>query len=211
MRKVFLWNVFLNRVDKLQNHVSEDYVLVNADWRFSLSYLIDMYTKEGDDILIISGLTAEDQVQNNLLTFKEEVKRVIEDRNVTVNYEEIMQPSEFKETHACLRFFKTVASKFKEGDRIYYDMTYGMKPYSFAMFIAMAYAAKAAHDISVEQILYVSLYTGSSEDKNEEEPATATLWDLTFLFTLNEIAGNVAPGLKTSSDKVFNYIIGDED
>lgn len=211
MRKVFLWNVFLNRIDKLQNHVSEDYVIVNADWKFSLSYLIDMYTEAGDDILIVSALTDGDQVQNNLHVFKEEVSKILEGRNVTVNYEEIIQPSEFRETQTCLRSFKAIAAKFKEGDRIYYDMTYGMKPYTFAMFIAMAYAAKAAKDISVEQVLYVSLYTGSTADKEAGKPAIATLWDLTFLFTLNEIAGNVVSGQKDSSDKVFDFIISDED
>ena len=60
-------------------------------------------------------------------------------------------------------------------------------------------------------MLYVSLYTGSTADKEAGKPAIATLWDLTFLFTLNEIAGNVVSGQKDSSDKVFDFIISDED
>ena len=99
----------------------------------------------------------------------------------------------------------------KDGDRIYYDMTSGMKPYSFSMFIALAYAAKAARDISVEQLVYVSLYSGKTKDNNDAKPSIATIWDVTSLFTLNEIAGNVLPGQKASSDQMLDCIIGDED
>ena len=211
MRKVFLWNVLLNSVEKPTRYVSEDFDMPKSEWKFSFSYLIEMNVEEQDEILVVSALTEQQQVQNNFLLFKAEVKKILEAKHATGVFEEIIQPSQFEDTHTCLRFFKTVAAKLQEGDRVYYDMTGGMKPYSFSMFIAMAYAAKAARDISVEKVIYVSRYTGKTAKEVEAEPAVSTLWDLTSLFTLNEIAGNVLPGQKASSDQMLDFIIGNED
>ena len=211
MRKVFLWNVLLNNVDKPVRYVSEDFDLPKSEWKFSFSYLIEMNVEENDQILVLSAMTKEQQVQENYLLFKNEVKKILKAKHASGTFKEIIQPSKFEDSHTCLRFFKTVAARLEDGDRIYYDMTGGMKPYSFSMFIAMAYAAKAARDISVEQLVYVSLYTGKTKEEQNAEPPVATLWDLTSLFTLNEIAGNVLPGQKASSDRMLECIIGDED
>lgn len=211
MRKVFLWNVLLNNVDEPVRYVSEDFELPESEWKFSFSYLIEMNVKENDQILVLSALTKGQQVQKNYSLFKEEVNKILKEKHAAGVFEEIIQPSEFEDSHTCLRFFKQVTAKLEEGDRIYYDMTGGMKPYSFSMFIAMAYAAKAARDVTVEQLVYVSRYTGKGRGEKGAETAVATLWDLTSLFVLNEIAGNVMPGQKAGSDRMLDCIIGDED
>lgn len=211
MRKVFLWNVLLSKDDKPVHYTSEDFELPKSEWKFGCSYLIEMNVEENDTILVLSALTEGEQAQDNYLIFKEEVNKIVAAKHAAVLFEEIIQPSEFDDPHTCLRFFKAVSAKLKDGDRIYYDMTSGMKPYSFSMFIALAYAAKAARDISVEQLVYVSLYSGKTKDNNDAKPSIATIWDVTSLFTLNEIAGNVLPGQKASSDQMLDCIIGDED
>ena len=206
MRKVFLWNVLLSDNNKPIRYESPDFVLPNSDWKFSLSHLVEMNVEAGDDVLILSGLTEGQQVQKNFQIFKEEVTQILEAKKAKGSFVDIVEPWEFKDSHVFMHFFKSVIAQLKEGDAVYYDMTGGMKPYSFSMFIAMTYAAKAARDIRVEQVVYVSLYKGAGDKED-----VCTIWDLSSLFTLNEIAGNVRPGQKESSDRVLSFIIGDED
>ena len=92
----------------------------------------------------------------------------------------------------------------KDGDKIYADITFGMKVYTLSMFIAMAYAAKAGINISAETIIYSMKYSGTEEAKNVN---TAKIYDLTSLFYLNAIAGEAAAGDKAGLDDLLKFII----
>ena len=142
---------------------------------------------------------------DNYNFFKQEVMQIIESHQISeenVTFIEAVGDSEFSPM-SCHKFFKKVAFELKEDDVLYMDITFGMKPYTFSMFIAAAYAVKSAMNIKVALVAYAERYDGSDSALKEKSIG----YDLTSLFYLNEIAGNVEKGNKKSTDKVFDVLL----
>ena len=104
------------------------------------------------------------------------------------------------------KFFKEVADCLKDGDRIYADMTFGMKCYTIGMFIAMMYAVKACHDVDVEQMVYAQLYRGKKDEPLTR--ATSDIIDISSLFYISTIVSNAKPGEKKGLDEFLKLIVG---
>lgn len=216
MRKVFLSSIFLNDLKNYGNYYSNELKMSKEPKKFFVSHIIDSNIEQGDEVVIITNIPGK--VKNevskksfNLIAadnynfFKQEVMQIMESHCISeekVTFIEVVGDSEFS-TMSCHTFFKKVAFELKEDDVLYIDITFGMKPYTFSMFIAAAYAVKAAMNIKVALVAYAERYDGSDSTLKEKSIG----YDLTSLFYLNEIAGNVEKGNKESTDKVFDVLI----
>ena len=204
MRKVFLSNILLSKLIKTQ-YISDDFDLPDKEFDFMMSYFIDMNVKQGDEVAIITCYTRETTALANYESFKREVNKVLDEKNAKVEFIDIQQNSDF-DSLTFNSFFKRVAKVFKNDDIIYMDLTYGMKPYSIATFVAAAYAVKSAENVRVDTIVYAQKYRGQGEP---EKTDTSKIYDITPLFYLHEITGNLHTGEKKSADKVLDLLISD--
>lgn len=208
MRKVFVSVMLLGKLVPT-NYISEDFVLGSQHFDFPLSYIINNEVKNGDEVEIITavehGSGSIQQASENYTKFHQEVTALLAQRQVKVNFKEIAVDKEF-EAETFTNFFREVALSICDNDIIYTDVTFGMKVYTLSMFVALAYAVKAASGAKMRCVLYSQKYTGTdaAADKN-----TSKLCDVTSLFYLNAIAGNAQAGQKQDIDKLFKMIIGE--
>lgn len=204
MRKVFLSNVILNKLSATR-YQSDDFTLPNKDYEFMLSYFMDMNIEPGDNVAIITCYTDEETSVANYKKFKEEVETILNAKKAKGEFIEVKQNVDFNSL-TFITFFKNIAKLFKDEDVIYMDLTYGLKPYSIGLFIAASYAVKAAVNVRVETAVYAKKYTGQG---NTEAITVSKIYDITSLFYLNEIAGNLHAGEKGSADKMLDLLISD--
>lgn len=219
MRKVFLSVMLLaplNRQDPTY-YTSDDFDLGDVHYDFPLSYIFAQNIEADDKICFITAVEQSEQGKtNNAMVnyqlFVEEIKSIAADKQIELDFIEIPLTKDF-DSLTFNKFFKQVADLIHDDDQLFSDITFGMKPYSFSMFIALAYAAKAAKNVDVDTVIYSQKYTGFSRNKTPEElktnPSKARIYDLTGLFYLNAIAGSAKPGQKENLDKVLGLIIND--
>lgn len=206
MRKVFLSIMLLGEL-KATKYISDDFNLNNKNYYFPLSFIADEILEENDEAEVITvvetGLGTAKTAEKNYEVFKQELNRIAVKKHASLNFTQVSITKEF-ESLTFNKFFKDIAFLIKDGDKIYADITFGMKVYTLSMFIAMAYAAKAGIDISAESIIYSMKYSGTEAAENVN---TAKIYDLTSLFYLNAIAGEAAAGDKAGLDDLLKFII----
>ena len=204
MRKVFLSNIILSRLSATR-YQSDDFALPNKDYEFMLSYFVDMNIEPGDNVAIITCYTDEETSVANYKKFKEEVETILNAKKANGEFIAVKQNVDF-DSLTFSAFFKNIAKLFKDEDIIYMDLTYGMKPYSIGLFIAASYAVKSAVNARVESVVYAQKYKGQGD---AEATSISKIYDITSLFYLNEIAGNLHAGEKGSADKMLDLLISD--
>lgn len=207
MRKVFMSMMLLQEA-KPTEYISEDFNLVKENFVFPLTYIIAENVVEGETITVITGV--ERQVGNfqqsveNYKLYQEEVKKVVEQRNAEVEFVEFWLEKDF-DSLTFNKFFKKVAGSINEGDVVYIDITFGMKPYTISLFVALNYVAKVCNDVEIENVIYAQKYSGSEKPENVNK---SIIYDLSGLFHLNELAGNVRKGDRAVADRMLDFIIG---
>lgn len=208
MRKVFVSIMLLGTLNSTQ-YISEDFVVGEKQFNFPISYLISNEVKFGDEVEII---TAVEHGEGNVHTavknyhiFVKEVQDILAERDVKLHFTEVEINKKF-EDNTFTRFFRNISELLHDNDVIYADFTFGMKAYSLSMFIALAYAVRAAKNAELCSLLYSQKYTGT-DDATEKN--TSELCDITSLFYLNDIAGNAYAGQKEGLDEIMRMIIRD--
>lgn len=219
MRKVFLSSMLLNELkpEDPTYYTSDDFELSENRYDFPMTYFIDDKVKANDEIVIITAIQQDsgNNVNNatvNYKKYKAEVEKILQERNVNFKFEEIMLTENF-DSLTFNKFFKQVAVLINDNDQLFVDVTFGMKPYSISLFVAVAYAEKAARNVDVDTIIYAQKYSGFSRAKTAEEkakdPSKSRIYDITGLFYLNAIAGNAKSGQKHKLDKALDLLIND--
>ena len=209
MRKVFISAIKIKKEATVPAFRSCDFDLGDKKFFAPVSYLLDANLEDGDDVLVLTGITDNaDPRENYEKKLKPELERILEAHHAKYELREVTEPDpekdrELMDSLTFSRFFKEVADRLQDGDRIYADMTFGMKCYTLGMFIAMAYAAKAGVDVDVERMIYSEYYRGNGE----VEPASDII-DITSLFYINTMTSNAAPGQKKSMDNFLKLMIG---
>lgn len=208
MRKVFLSTMLLTK-QEVSKYISDDFELSDANYKFPMTYIIEQNVEDGDDVLVSSIVQANAGENNvsyeNFEIYADEVKKALAGKKVNLVIEKIETVAKF-ESHTFNVFFKTISSIIKDNDEVYMDITFGMKPYSFAMFIAGAYAVKACRNTDIGAVIYAQKYTGGGKAQKDDP---AIIYDMTGLFYLNQIAGEARPGEKQGLDTLFNIMIKD--
>ena len=209
MRKVFISAIKIKKEDTVPTFRSRDFDLAGKKFFAPISYLMDANIEDGDDVLVLTGITDNANPRENYEEkLKPELERILEAHHAKYEFKEVTEPDpdkdrELMDSLTFSRFFKEVADCLQDGDRIYADMTFGMKCYTLGMFIAMAYAAKAGVDVDVDRMIYSEFYRG-----NEEREPASDIIDITSLFYINTMTSNAAPGQKKSMDNFLKLMIG---
>lgn len=206
MRKVFLSNMFLQKI-KPAKYISNDFELGDAQFKFPLTYIINNEAADGDEIVVVTATIpeaeAEQVVKENGKIYKNEIREALKNRKVDLKFIDIDVENDY-DAITVNRFFKKVADTIHDNDKVYSDITFGIKPYTFSMFIAIAYAVKAAVNVELETVIYSKMYDGR---KKPELADTSEICDMTSLFYLNSIAGKAQEGQKDELNTLLDFII----
>lgn len=210
MRKVFLSIIILGEIKKTK-YSSDNFELVNEEYNLPMSYIIDSNVEDGEEITVITCVektkTGNGIAENNYHLFQNEVEYIAQKHHLKVVYDEIALCHDFDNT-TFNYFFKTVAKKFNNGDELYLDISFGMKPYNISLFIAVAYAIKACINATVACAFYSQKFSGSKSAQDVDE---SKLYNLTGLFYLNDFAAKVQPGDKVLADSMLDIMMPDKE
>lgn len=224
MRKVFLSVMMLGHVDVSNPAVyqSDDFPLTDGPYHFPLTHIIaaSVDANEEDSVAIITAVQhnsdgTPNMAERNYQLYQKEAAAILEARHVTYTFIEIPMTDQF-DALTFNSFFKHVAEQIQDNDQLYADITFGMKPYSISLFIAIAYAAKAARNVEVNTIIYAQKFSGRSVQPQAKAPsqtavsAVSKIYDLTGLFYLNSLASNAVAGQKAGLDQLLSFIIDEE-
>lgn len=214
MRKVFISSIIINKIDRERPtpYSSRDFDLGNQIHLSPIAYLLDANIDPGDEVAIISGITPSPVPRNNYQLIRKDLEDILDSHGVTAEFIEIDEPDtkasyDIMDSLTFGRFFKEVSANLKDGDRIYADMTFGMKCYTLGIFIAMEYAVKACSDVDVERMIYANYYNGQDTPEGIQ-PFSSEIVDISSLFYISSIVNNAQPGQKKSMDHFLKFIIG---
>lgn len=206
MRKVFLNIMILSPIEHTI-YSSTDFELVNEEYELPTSYIIENNVEKDDEITIITCLektdTGNGNAEKNYETFLKEIEKISAKHRLKVNHEIIPMTADFDRT-TFNYFFKEVAVRLQDEDELYFDLTFGMKPYNISMFIAVAYAVKACKNASIACAFYSQKFDGN---KKTTGATKSRLYDLTGLMFLADFASNVHPGDKALADAMLQTIM----
>lgn len=202
MRKVFLNIMILSKIVHTL-YSSNDFELVNEAYELPTSYIIENNVEDGEEITVITCVektaNRDGIAEKNYEQFVQEVEHIAEKHKLKVVYDVIPMSSDFDRT-TFNYFFKDVALRLHEGDELYFDLTFGMKPYNISMFIAVAYAVKACRNATIACAFYSQKFNGSRSAKGVFE---SRIYDLTGLMFLSDFAGKVQAGDKELADNML--------
>lgn len=210
MRKVFLSIMILGKLEPTV-YKSNDFELDSEAYYLPMSYIINNNVEQGDEITVITCVEQTKSgpgiAEKNYQVFVAEVEQIKEKYGLKVNYELVPMTERF-DRMTFNYFFKKLAKKLRDGDNIYFDLTFGMKPYSISMFIAVAYAVKACQDACIACAFYSQKFSGSREAGSVTE---SRIYDLTGLMFLNDFAASVTAGDKELADNMLDSMLPEEE
>ena len=214
MRKVFFSAVKLqfDKPDEKTIFKSRDFDLGEEEHFAPISYLLNANINENDEILILTDVIPTEKPRKNYELLKKDMEGILEAHHAKATFKVIqsVDPKANRDEMDSLtfsRYFKELSGYFQNGDRLYADMTFGMKCNTIGSFIAMTYAVKAGTDIDVDCMVYAELYRGDKEIIPEKRP-TSDIIDITSLFYISTLVNNAQPGQKKSIDSFLKFMIG---
>lgn len=210
MRKIFLSTVILNPINTKNpsKYCSRDLELADKPYLFPISYLVDANISADDEIVIITGMNQTDTPKENYKHLVAEVQQILDEHHakgefIVVDELDVNADRDYLDSLSFSTFMKEVADLIQDGDQIYADMTYGLKSYTLAMFIAMNYVVKACRNVEIKQMIYAQFYRGDND-----APSTIDIIDITTLFRINSIVNQATPGKKQEMDQLLSFMIG---
>ncbi len=212
MRKIFLSTVILNKLNPNNPtpHFSRDFDLHDKPYVFPISHLLDENISSNDEIVIVTAMNQADTPKENYQYLVKEMQEILDKHNAKADFiivDELDADNdndrELMDSLSFSSFMKEVADIIKDNDQIYADMTYGLKSYTLAMFIAMNYVVKACENVEIKKMIYAQFYKGSNQ-----APNTIDIIDITSLFRINCIVNQATPGNKQEMDQLLSFMIG---
>ena len=213
MRKVFVSSVIINKVNPNNptKHASRDIDLGYKQYLFPISFILDQNITSEDEILIITGKDNSPEQEENFKYLKAEMEEILVAHNISKDkyaFYEVAELSRNEEDRDMMdvlsftSFMKDVADHIQDDDEIYADMTYGLKSYTLAMFVAFNYVVRACNDVHIKQMIYAQFYSGG-----KDKPGVVDIIDITSLFRINNIVNNAQPGQKAELDQLLSFMI----
>lgn len=207
MRKVFVSNVIIGEMRSIP-YQSRDFDLGGKKFSVPICYLLDANIEPGDEVLIVTGMTQTKKIQQNYTVIEEEMRGILAAHHATAEFVTVNEPDADEERDkqdslTFSTFLKEISDLLKDGDRIYADMSYGLRIYTLATFIAMSYALKACKDVRIEVMVYGQAFKGK-----EKFPQVVDIVDITTLAHISSIVSNLKPGQKEEMDRFMGLLMG---
>ena len=199
-RKVFISSAMLGK-DNLAKYRSDNFDLQGKEFQFPISYMLEQNVEQGDRVLLITNVKQTEYPQRHYKELQAEAGAIAKAHGAEIEFVEVKEYLGYDGV-ALSSVFKQVADLIQDGDRLYADLTFGTKAFTFAVFIGLAYAAKAGRDVDMDTLVYAEMYRG-----DDGKPAYSKLMDITSLFYINSIVGDAVSGQKDSLDKLLSMFL----
>lgn len=176
------------------------YDKLNGKTRFPIIPVINAYARKNEEIEIIAVNTHTKASEAHFRQLKEEVsalsgeigfvcKRVID---VPVDYA--------GDVRTMVDIFRKLLDYLEDDDILYACFTYGVKPMPIAELMAIMYAYRVKHNVSIECLVY-------GEKDHNVDPPVLKIFDITALAHLDELVRLLAENKVEEPLEVIDALI----
>ena len=167
----------------LYRSVENDRLQLDHKTCFPIITALEGYTQPGEEVEVIAVVVDTEAGRRNLELFRAEVAAVCGKKGLVCGGVRTIVVPEDDSVSAHVATFQKLLDYAQDGDELYCCMTYGTKPLSTALMMAIQYAYRIQKNTTISCILYGQV------SRPEKDPATwsASVYDMTALVQLDEI------------------------
>lgn len=150
---------------------------------FPIITAMEGYTQPGEEIAVIAVMPDTESGRDNLTQFRQEVRDVCEKKQLVCSGVQVVTVPTDDRVATHVSTFQKLLDYAAEDDELFCCMTYGTKPMSTALMMAVQYAYRVKANTSITCIVYGQV----NRPDREGSTWTASVYDMTALVQLDEI------------------------
>lgn len=150
---------------------------------FPIITAMEGYTQPGEEIAVIAVMPDTESGRGNLAQFRQEVQGVCEKKQLVCSGVQVVTVPTDDRVATHVSTFQKLLDYAAEDDELFCCMTYGTKPMSTALMMAVQYAYRVKANTSITCIVYGQV----NRPDREGSTWTASVYDMTALVQLDEI------------------------
>lgn len=168
---------------------------------FPIIQVINGYAEQGEEISVVAVRDMGEKAAKNSKALEEELKVLSEEKGFTyaLKYVDIQED---QDVNTQIDSFQKIIEHTNDNDTLYACLTYGTKPQSKTLEMAINYADKLQFNTYVDCIVYGQV-TGNYTD----DPRQGEIYDITAQTKLNDIVNSLAERKVKNPAEVLKSII----
>ena len=156
--------------------------------RFPIMTAMEGYTQPGEEIAVIAVVTDQAAGRRNLELFRHEVEELCRRKQLICSGVQVVTVPEDDRVATHMATFQQLLNYAADGDQLFSCMTYGTKPMSTALMMAVQYAYRVKKQTSISCIVYGQIL----RPERDRSTWTGRVYDMTALVQLDEIVRMLA-------------------
>ena len=156
--------------------------------RFPIMTAMEGYTQPGEEIAVIAVVTDQAAGRRNLELFRREVEELCRRKRLICSGVQVVTVPEDDRVATHMATFQQLLNYAADGDQLFSCMTYGTKPMSTALMMAVQYAYRVKKQTSIVCIVYGQIL----RPERDKSTWTGRVYDMTALVQMDEIVRMLA-------------------
>lgn len=166
---------------------------------FPIVQVIHGYAKKNEQILVIAVRNQGIEVIENCSILEDELKKLSE--SIGFEYEiKYVDIAKSQDVNTQIETFQKIIEHTQEDDEIFGCLTYGTKPQSLALKMALHYANKIKYNTFINCVVYGQI----DRDSQKQD---AYIYDITAMLQMEEIINKLAESKMENPSDVLKQII----
>ena len=206
--KKFFTNIPHQGPGQLQRYryqpVDNPHLEMDEDCSFPILTAINGYAQTGEQIRVIAVTTALPSDSRNAQAFQEDVADLCRRKGIELpNGVEFINAEDNERVSAQTDTFLKLIECVEDQDELYSCLTFGTKPQSFVLQMAIQYAYRIQKNTSIGCIVYGKVNRG------EHGESSAQVYDMTLLTRLDELVRLLADKRVTDPKEIIRMVLSD--
>ena len=173
---------------------------MDRETRFPIIAAMSGYLEAGDEFSVVVAVLENNSSKDNLQKFKDEVAIISQERGAVCKDIHEIWVSGDQRVAAQIDTFQKIIDYVEDEDELFCCITYGTKPLSTAVMMAVQYAYRVKRNTSLECIVY-------GEVLWQATPRAGRIYDMTALIQLDEIVRVLADRKIENPKEVINMLM----
>ena len=163
--------------------VENEKLRIDHKTRFPIITALEGYTQPGEEIAVVAVMPDMAVARRNLELFRREVAEVCAKKQLVCGGVQVITVPTDDRVATHVSTFQKLLDYAADGDELFCCMTYGTKPLSTALMMAVQYTYRVKKNTTISCIVYGQIL------RPTKDPATwsGSVYDMTALVQLDEI------------------------
>ena len=171
-----------------------------GDTSFPVVPLVNGYADEGEEVQVVTLTYGKpSNCAQNLVRLKDELLELANNTGVRIGLESVDVPFD-DSVGALIHSYQLLVDRIDDGDVLHACITFGSKPLSLMLTMALQYGYRIKGDVAIECVVYGQM-------DRSVEPAIARIYDLTALTKLDELVRVLADLRVTEPERALKMAL----